>query len=317
MPDRNNVEIYILSGFLGSGKTTLLRLLLEEERRRGRRVAVLMNELGDLSVDSAAVPGEIPLKELLNGCICCTIQSQLTQQLLHLYQQFRPDVIYIESTGVAHPLEVLDACVTPSTVPHLRICKIVTVVDLLRWQDRQRLNNRLQKLLEDQVRFSDILLLNKKDQVTGDRLEQSISEIQQINPKAFLTPTHQATFDTAELYTSRPGRGSPSYFQSPREQAHVHHHLHVRTFSYRWSRPIHRQALERWLRQSPDNLYRVKGCLRLKEHPHQLQSVQYAYGIPLFTPEYSSMPMITVFIGENLEEERLKHQLYELETRQS
>ena len=68
-------EVYLLSGFLGSGKTTLLKHLLQQEKRIERKVAVLMNELGRVSIDSDAVAEDVPLKELLDGCICCTIQD--------------------------------------------------------------------------------------------------------------------------------------------------------------------------------------------------------------------------------------------------
>lgn len=103
------INISILGGFLGSGKTTLLQNILKEEKKRNRKVAVLLNEIGEHSVDTDIIGTKIPLKELLNGCICCTLKNELEIQLLSLYQQHQPDVIYIETTGVAHPLEVLDA----------------------------------------------------------------------------------------------------------------------------------------------------------------------------------------------------------------
>ncbi|MBM4764719.1 hypothetical protein GNT69_20930 [Bacillus sp. B15-48] len=76
----------ILSGFLGSGKSTLLQDLIQFEKNRGRRIGVLMNELGEISIDSAVVPSDTPLKEMLNGCICCTIQGELSFQLNPLYR---------------------------------------------------------------------------------------------------------------------------------------------------------------------------------------------------------------------------------------
>ena len=106
-------EVYLLSGFLGSGKTTLLKHLLQQEKRIDRKVAVLMNELGRVSIDSDAVAEDVPLKELLDGCICCTIQDQLESQIQGLLTEAKPEVIYIEATGAAHPVEVLDGVASP------------------------------------------------------------------------------------------------------------------------------------------------------------------------------------------------------------
>lgn len=116
-----STEIYILAGFLGSGKTTLLKQLLQDEKENGRKVAVLMNELGKVSIDSDAIDEDIPLKELLDGCICCTIQDKLEGQLQGLLTLEKPDVIYIEATGAAHPVEVLDAVLSPLLLTQLSL----------------------------------------------------------------------------------------------------------------------------------------------------------------------------------------------------
>lgn len=106
-------ELIILTGFLGSGKSTWLTKLLQQEKLRGRKTAVLMNELGDYSVDTAIVGEDVPLQELLRGCICCTLKDEVEIQLLNLYMLHQPEVIYIEATGVAHPMEIIDACMSP------------------------------------------------------------------------------------------------------------------------------------------------------------------------------------------------------------
>lgn len=116
-----NVEINILSGFLGSGKTTLLQKILEKEQRGRKKVAVVMNEIGQVSIDSDSVPKNTPLKELLNGCVCCTLSDQLEVQISELLNQYDLDAIYIETTGIAHPIEVLDSCLSPLLAEKVRI----------------------------------------------------------------------------------------------------------------------------------------------------------------------------------------------------
>jgi G3E family GTPase len=306
------IDIYILTGFLGSGKTTLLHRMLKEEQHRNRQVAVLMNELGNISVDSAAVPGDIPLKELLNGCICCTIQDQLTHQLLSLCQQYQPDVIYLECTGVAHPLEVLDTCISPLMTPHVRLCKIITMVDLVRWHyQRSRLSIRLQKLLEEQIRYSDFLVLNKRDELSLADQKQVVTEIAKLNPQVTTVQTNYSEFNLNLLFDLE--KSSASFVHHDVTKAHVYEHLHVRTFSHEWSHPVSQAALEQWLRQSPDQLYRAKGYIRFREDPGQLYSFQYAYGMPMFRIEPFPHRAITVFIGEELDVDTLKQELKSLE----
>ncbi|MFC7442604.1 CobW family GTP-binding protein [Laceyella putida] len=306
-----STEIYILSGFLGSGKTTLLTRLLAREKERGRKAAVLMNELGNLSVDSRILPQDTPLKELLNGCICCTIQAQLTQQLTSLCQQYAPDVIYIEATGAAHPVEVLEACVTPLLAKQLKTCKIVTTVDLPRWRDRDRLSIRLKRLLEEQVRFSDFLVINKASEVAEEEKAALLSDLAQCNEQAERVVTDFARFDLSLLY-DQTGRQISFRQTEAHQQAHAADHLHVRTFAYTWDGPIDRAKFAEWLRATPDTLYRAKGYMRFLDNPRQTFLFQYAYGMPIFTEEPFPYPFTVVFIGEALPEAEWKEQLAKL-----
>lgn len=118
------VEIIILSGFLGSGKTTFLQKILAKEQQAERKVGVIMNEVGKVSIDSDSVPKETPLKELLNGCVCCTLSGEFEIQIAVLLREYDLDVIYIETTGVAHPIEVLDTCLSPLLAEKLKIRSI-------------------------------------------------------------------------------------------------------------------------------------------------------------------------------------------------
>ncbi|MCA9725154.1 MAG: GTP-binding protein, partial [Kurthia sp.] len=97
-------DVYLLSGFLGSGKTTLLANMIESLKEQGLKPAVIMNELGELNFDSQAVEEGIPLKEMLNGCICCTGSENTEAQIQGLLAENDFDVLLIETTGAAHPV---------------------------------------------------------------------------------------------------------------------------------------------------------------------------------------------------------------------
>lgn len=87
------IPVYVLSGFLGSGKTTLLTRMLEYFLQQNKRPAVVMNEIGDVNLDGILVDDKVPLAEMLNGCICCTIREDLSKSLLTIVRKEAPDVI--------------------------------------------------------------------------------------------------------------------------------------------------------------------------------------------------------------------------------
>ncbi|WP_427127487.1 CobW family GTP-binding protein (plasmid) [Priestia megaterium] len=301
------INISILGGFLGSGKTTLLQNILKEEKKRNRKVAVLLNEIGDHSVDTDIIGTKIPLKELLNGCICCTLKNELEIQLLSLYQQHQLDVIYIETTGVAHPLEVLDACLSPIIAPFINIKSIISVVDLKRWMDRYELNQSLQKLLVEQIKYSDYLLLNKSDLVTDKEQSSIQKEIIKINPKAKIILTTYAQVSLGEINHS-----SRSY-DDAHEELHVYNHLHIQTMTYQFEGPVIKKEFDEWIKNLPNNIYRIKGFLQFEADQVHTHLFQYSYRSPYSFPQKKTFPKNLVFIGKDFDLDRLKKELKDLE----
>ncbi|MBM7702001.1 CobW family GTP-binding protein [Metabacillus iocasae] len=299
-------EVYILSGFLGSGKTTLLKNILQQERDEQRKVAVIMNELGEVSVDSNAVQEDTPLKELLNGCVCCTIQGQFETHLHSLLQEHELDSIYIETTGVAHPIEVLDACMSPLFANEISVKAIVTLIDAKRWKDRHSLSLQLQKLLQEQVRHADIILLNKTDELSESEKASLLFDVQSINNEATSLLTTHASVNMELL------RNAQLRKKGQHEQTHVHDHLHLKTFVHEFKNPVDVDQFENWLRNMPDTIYRIKGYMRFT-HSKETYLFQYSYGMPLYMKELMKFPSVLVFIGENLQHDEMKKQLQQLE----
>ena len=289
-----NTEIYILSGFLGSGKTTLLKRLLENERAAGRKTAVMMNELGKVSIDSEVAREEdVALKELLGGCICCSIQDKLEAQLQGLLLNEKPEVIYIETTGAAHPVEVLDAILSPLFADQFTVKGIVTTVDGLRWRDRKALSPQLQQLLLEQVRHADFILINKMDELSESEQSQIIFEIQGINPKARCLLTNYSQVSIAELrkltlsFAKQP---SPDFTKQA---------LNLTTFVYQFAGPISHSAFEEFLKELPETIYRVKGYIKFDDSSKPYL-FQYSYGMPFYMKEEMNLPLNLVFIGEGI-----------------
>ncbi|KOY13543.1 CobW family GTP-binding protein [Paenibacillus xylanivorans] len=169
--NESSIPVYILSGFLGSGKTTLLVQLIEHWQKQGLRPAVVMNELGEVNLDGQMVDSTVPMTEMLGGCICCTVRGDLGLQLADLVQEESPDVIIIEATGAANPMEILDAVTETSLYMRLELKSLITVVDAAHLSGLyQEQKGQTFKLMQEQIRCASVLLLNKTDRVNEQQL---------------------------------------------------------------------------------------------------------------------------------------------------
>ncbi|WP_341302175.1 GTP-binding protein [Lysinibacillus sp. FSL H8-0500] len=303
----DKIEIVILSGFLGSGKTTLLQNLLAQEQQRNRKVAVLMNEIGQVSIDRNLLNDHTPLEEIINGCICCTSKTQLENALLTLYVQEKPDVIYIEGSGIAHPMEIYDACLSPVIAQNIIVKSIITVVDGNIWSGKHTLSLRIQKLLEEQIRYADQIVINKVDLLTSGQYNQIVEDTKQLNPHAM---QHMTTFSRLNVVDiiNRDQKSLLSH-----EKLHVTEHLHVSSLTYTFDKPINRDLFIKWLEQLPVSVYRIKGFLKFLDDVNSIALFQYAFGVPFFYREEMNLPLNLVIIGENLAKDLLKEQLNQLE----
>jgi G3E family GTPase len=302
------VDVVILSGFLGAGKTTLLQKILEQEKREDRKIAVVMNEAGEVSIDSDAVPKETPLKELLNGCVCCTLSGKLEIKLSELLHDHDLDVIYIETTGVAHPVEVLDTCLSPLLAEKLRIRSIVTLLDAVSWKERQTFSISLRQLIIEQVKHADVVVMNKIDQISNEMRQTMEREVRSINAQGTIVPTSFAEVDVNELIQNER--------QQNRDHVKIHadEHLHIKTFVHSFSRPISQELFEDFLRTMPDTIYRIKGYIRFEQEGETI-FFQYSYGMATYAKADLKMKNTLVFIGEHIDHETFSKTLTEIEER--
>ena len=190
----SRLPVTVLSGFLGAGKTTVLSHILNN--REGRRVAVIVNDMSEINIDSAIVQNEVALNrseeklvEMSNGCICCTLREDLLEEVRKLADEGRFDYLVIESTGISEPLPVAETFtfadeegVSLSEVADLDT--MVTVVDAVNFLSDYEEAKFLQDtgeslgeddersvadLLVDQVEFADVILISKTDLVSAEQ----------------------------------------------------------------------------------------------------------------------------------------------------
>lgn len=208
--------VLLLTGYLGSGKTTLLNKILNN--RKGIRFAVIVNDIGEVNIDAdliakgGVVGGtDDSLVALQNGCICCTLKTDLMQQLSDLVQQDF-DYIVIEASGICEPEPIAQTiCSMPSIAPNLTrhgvpvLDCIVTVVDALRLKSEFESGDRLtsknigeediESLVIQQIEFCNIILLNKISEVTREEADHIKSIIRALQPKAEIIECNYCNID--------------------------------------------------------------------------------------------------------------------------
>ncbi len=286
-------DVYLFSGFLGSGKTTLLKNMLIQIKDAGLKPAVFMNELGELALDSEEVEEGVPLKELLDGCICCTGSEKSEAQIQTLLAEETFDVLLIETTGAAHPVEALDAIFSPLFAEKLNFRGIVTVADSKRWLDRDRLTPQIRSLFLEQIRHADLILANKMDLLTEKEQGDVVFGLQSLNSEARIVQTSNSKIPYKLLENLSAGQ------KASIEKAEIEK-LNLNTKVLRFESPVNRERFEEWLRKLPDTVYRIKGYVPLDgdRFPH---AFQYAYGMVQWLPEYMKMQPQIVLIGEGID----------------
>ena len=217
----SDLRINLLFGFLGSGKTTLLRRILGE-RAGARKMAVIVNEFGEVGVDGEVIAGSnVNLVELTSGCLCCTLRGSLMSAVEELREKAAVEQIVVEATGVASPGDMLEDLNDSRIAHELDVGPLVTVVDAPKFT---RLKQMLGEFYEEQVENADVLVLNKIDLAAPEELEEAKAAVREINPDAVLLFAEQGDTDLALLLD---GPESELLAQMKAEaEGHPHHHVH-------------------------------------------------------------------------------------------
>jgi cobalamin biosynthesis protein CobW len=223
-PTMQKIPVTIVTGFLGAGKTTLIRHVLENAH--GRRLALIINEFGDVGVDGTILKScgidtcpEENIVELANGCLCCTVADDFVPAIEALLARSpQPDHIIIETSGLALPKPLVKAFDWPQIRTRLTVDGVIAVVDGAavaagRFADdpvklaAQRAadgsidhDNPLEELFEDQLLCADLVVLNKTDLLAADTVRRVTAEIRATLPRAVkIVETREARIDPAVL----------------------------------------------------------------------------------------------------------------------
>jgi cobalamin biosynthesis protein CobW len=247
------VAVDILTGFLGSGKTTLLRHVLDHGLR-GKRVAVIMNEIGEVGIDGRVVTGLSAVEkmvELSSGCICCSIDDyRFDLAIQEIIETAAPHLILIESTGLADPEPLAYRVKSVG----LGLDAVVTVVDVAN-VERQLDETEVARA---QIEAADFLVLNKLDLVEPAELARVERKLSRLNRRAERLRTVRGAVDSEVLFAT----GVAVYRERARSSSSHLHDDGIASFLYRSARPLRQEGFERLLERLPADILRAKGIVR-------------------------------------------------------
>lgn len=204
------VPITLLCGYLGAGKTTLMNMILANQK--GYRVAVIVNDIGEINVDASLIEKDAKITDksslvpLTNGCICCTLKTDLVVQIEKLIATGKYDYILIESSGVCEPMPIAEAI---ETIRNGRLDNVVSVVDAKRLADefadgglllnKDMEEEDIESLLVQQIEFCSTLIINKTDLVTEEQMKKIRAVVRKLQPHVKVLETVRCAVPIEEL----------------------------------------------------------------------------------------------------------------------
>ncbi len=288
------MEVLLVSGFLGAGKTTLIKHLLTSRMDSVGKVAIIVNEVGDIGIDGTLLSGRnVDMLELTSGCICCTMKTDFIKAVQEIHEKVAPDYLMVEATGVAQPADVLDTFFYPPLSEFTSLGSQVTVVDAGFFKVRELLGS----FYDAQIRFANIVILNKIDQVEPESLREIEKLLFEMNPATEVFPAQNCAVDPSLLFKGYSGEREVNHDGG---RSHDNHRqLGFHTFSFMGGRPLERKKLIRFLDSLPIELFRLKGWVRF---PDDSAFLDFTGGRYRFEPVDAPRTTSLAFVGRNCNE---------------
>ena len=303
---KRGMPVTIITGFLGSGKTTLINKILHNKQKL--KVAVLVNEFGDINIDTQLLMDvNENMLELSNGCICCTINEGLVDAVYQVLESDKKvDYLIIETTGVADPLPIILTFLSTELKDLTYLDSVLTLVDSENFTPDHFDSEAALK----QIAYGDIILLNKTDLVSQDRVDYLESYIKTVNKGARILRTEYSKIPSYLILDVNTSKLRPYFIEDNNDKYEVQkksqNHLINDGFtsvSFRSARPFSAMKFQNnFIDELPENIFRAKGILWFQEseskHIFQLSGRRYDMQIEKWSITPTNQ---LVLIGRNLD----------------
>jgi len=278
----SRTPITLITGPLGSGKTTLLRYILDV---RAAKIAVVMNEFGEIGIDTKVIEGKnVRISELGGGCVCCSLIGEFEAAVTEIIENVAPEIIVVETTGLAEP-EALVFNIQEA-LPKCRLDGVVSVIDadmLVRFPE-------VGHTICLQIEGADILLLNKVDLVNAAQIEPLQKKLSKINATAAIVPTERCRIEPELLFGVR---GLSERKVAPPQHEH---RSELDSFTFSSEHIFSRDCFERFADGLSENVIRAKGFICFPDGAQLFNFVAGRWELEPFEAEETQL----VFIGKKI-----------------
>ncbi|AAC06494.1 CobW family GTP-binding protein [Aquifex aeolicus] len=270
------ISAFVVTGFLGSGKTSLI-INSVKEHLKDKKVAIVVNEFGEVGVDGKILKNVYSeVLELSEGCICCKLSAEFESSVRRLIQDYNPEVLIVETSGVAEPFPIVFSLKTLG----LFVDGVICVID----------SKNFPKYKEDdtakyQLATSNVVVLNKTDLVSKEELEKVKEEVKKIKEKYkvvnMFSPEEKESF--YKIYEATYGKVPAEVFKGVGKPVELKEHLHFHSHDSRkeevvtFDRELTEEELVNFLKNLPKEVIRAKGIVKLKDYPFPV-FVHYVFG---------------------------------------
>ena len=312
---KRGMPVTIITGFLGSGKTTLLNQILQN--KDNLKIAVLVNEFGDINIDEQLlISVESDIIELENGCICCTLNDDLVDAVYQILErEEKVDHLVIETTGLAEPLPIILTFLGTELKFLTRLDSVITIVDTATFDSQHFDSDAALR----QIRYADVVILNKIDLATEEKINELEAFIRNIKPGLRILESEYGQVSLPlilDIGLTQTDNYQAEISEFRQDKSAFNNHLENDGFnfiSFQSEHPFELEKFEHFLsEQLPHNIYRAKGILWFQESParniFQLSGTRY----DLQADDWTTHPKNElVFIGRDLDKSLIKQQLNE------